>query len=185
MVVNLTKLARYKPLTRSKKGKALIVSIARDLNITEEVIMRKFTLFLAMLIKRHIQNAVKTQKISGKPMKLVYKSLSPSYNKRKPKKTQNKFWRNTDFLIDNLKVWQLKNGDVFIGYRGNAVHKGTHYKVGKKRVKASELMVFLERGTSKIPARPLFTVVVRNIAKNIFFYLEMFIQTIQKGYVRL
>ena len=147
--------------------------------------MKKFTLFLAMLIKRHISNAVKTQKISGKPMRLVYKPLSHRYNKSKPKKTQNKFWVNQDFLIKNIKVWQLKNGDVFIGYRANAVHKATPYRKGKKRVKASDLMVYLEKGTKKIPPRPLFTIIVRNVAKNISFYLRMFIKTIDKGYVKI
>ena len=185
MNVNLTKIARYQPLTKSKKGRAYIIAVAKEFNTSEELLMRKFTFFLGMLVKRHIQNAVKTQKISGKPMRMVYKPLSSKYKASKPKSTRDKFWINSGFLIENLKLWQLKNGDVFIGYRGNAVHKGKPYRRGSKRVKASDVMVYVERGTKKIPPRPLFTIIVRNIAKNISFYLEMFVNTIRQGYVKI
>jgi len=185
MNVNLTKLARYRPLTKSVRGNALVDSVAREYGVTPERVMKEFTLFLAVLIRRHIQNAVKTQKIAGRKMKYAYKPLSSRYNQTKPDKYKDKFWINSDFLIKNLKVWQLKKGDVYIGYRNNAVHKGTPYKSGQKRVKASDLMVYLERGTKKIPPRPLFTVIIRNIAKNIFFYLEMFVKNVRKGNIRL
>ena len=185
MVVNLTKLIRYRPLTKSIKGQVVLGQLAIERNVPPERLMRAFTLFLAVLIRRHVQNAVKTQKIGGKPMSMVYKPLSPKYNQSKPLQTQGKFWRNTDFLIANLKVWQLKNGDVFVGYRGNAVHRGTPYQAGKKRVKASQVMVYMEKGTKKMPPRPLFSVIVRNIAKNISFYLEMFIRQLDKGQIKI
>jgi len=185
MIVNLTKIVRYRPLTKSAKGIDRLKELAEYYGLEEVEFRREFTLFLAYLVRRHIQNAVKTQKIGGVPMKLKYRPLNKKYNKSKPKSSQDKFWVNTDFLIKNLKVWQLKNGDVYIGYRFNNVHK--NFKKGKngRRVKARDIMVWLEKGTKKIPPRPLFSVIVRNIAKNISFYLDMFHRNIQKGIIKL
>lgn len=185
MVVNLTKIVRYRPLSKSVKGQSYMQLMAQELNVTERLLMQKFTLFLAMLIRKQVAEAVRTQTIRGKPMRLVYRKLNKKYNDSKPTATKGKFWTNKDFLIKNLKVWQVNSGDVFIGYRSNAVHKATPYSRGKKRVKASNLMVYLEKGTKKIPPRPLFSIIVKNIAKNISFYLKMFHSTIEKGYVKI
>jgi len=178
MVLNLTKLANYKPLTRSKKGIAKLVLVSEQLNIPYNELMRGFIMFLAELVKTKIQHSVQTQTIAGKPMRLIYPKLSPKYNASKPKSSQGKFWINSGFLIENLRIWQVKNGNVFIGYRGNAVHKGKPYMQGHKRVKASEVMLYVERGTRKMPPRPLFTVIVKVIAKNISFYLDMYLKSI-------
>lgn len=178
MKINLTKLARYQPLSKSKKGQELLFITANEFDTTPEYIMRLFVRYLGALIVHRIQQSVKTQTINGRPMKLLYKPLSEKYNNSKPAKFKDKFWINSDFLIKNLQMWQLKSGDLYIGYRHNRIHP-------KSKTTVRDIMMFVERGTKNMPPRPLFTIIVRGIAKNITSHLERFIMGIQQGKVRV
>jgi len=174
--INISKLLYYSPLKKSKRGKEVIRILAETYNKPEDYILERFAIYLGALIKAKVKKAIKTQRIKGRPMKMVYPSLSESYKKRKNYKNRDKFYLNTEMFYKELKAWK-RGENIYIGFPKRLKHKNGAY--------LSDILVYLEKGTSRIPPRPLFSVVVTSIAKNIIYYLYSFVKKVAKNEIKL
>ena len=131
-----------------------------------------FTLYLANLIKQRIKNSIRFQKVNGIPMRKLYEPLSETYNKGKPSNTRNKFYRNTDWLYHNIKVYKYR-GQYWIGFTKFQKH-------GNDKALAQDILAWNEMGTKFIPARPLIRPHLRFIMQNLTAYWETFSKLLLK-----
>lgn len=79
---------------------------------------------------------------------LNWQDLSERTTKRK-KKNKDIILIDTETYINNIKLWR-QGGKAFVG-----VKKGTLYKRKDATVSLERVAIWLEYGTSKMPARPL------------------------------
>jgi hypothetical protein len=97
--INVTKITKI--VVNKNEGETFSSDIP---GYTEKQLEAGFILFLSFLITKKVQEAVRSQQVNGVPMGSMYKPLSKGYNARKDKANKDKFWKNTEFLINNLKV---------------------------------------------------------------------------------
>jgi len=177
-LININSVVTYNPLSKntSKNRYRLdkISDLANQENIDVDDLLKDFAIYLSNVIKLRLQNAVKKQKIGNKPMKNLYKPLSPSYAKRKTPKNKDKFWIDTGFIIKNLRVYRAgRYGDIYIGFPRNVRHP-------KSKTRLYKIIMWLERGTKKQPARPLIKPTVVLVSKNIAVYFNHYMTNIRK-----
>ena len=141
-------------------------------NLQRADIEAYFTLYLANLIKQRIKNSIRFQKVNGIPMRRLYEPLSETYNKNKPSNTRNKFYRNTDWLYNNIKVYRYR-GQYWIGFTKFQRH-------GDSNALAQDVLAWNEMGTKFIPARPLIRPHLRFIMQNLTSYWETFSKLLLK-----
>lgn len=79
---------------------------------------------------------------------LPWEKLAPATRRNK---TENKdmIYIDSETYLNNIKVWK-HNGQAFVG-----VKKGTTYKRKSGNVSLERVAIWMEFGTSKMPARPL------------------------------
>lgn len=113
-----------------------------------------FGYYMLRIVKMRVQHSVQTQTINGYSMRSLYRQLSKKYRK-KIKQNANKFWIDTHFLIDSLRVWRdpARKTKVYFGIPKNILHP-------ESKVEAYKIFKWLEFGTRKhgkqiIPPRPL------------------------------
>ena len=164
MKFNVTKYLKNK---RKYRRIAELFSKYKQHDLVEQL----FVKFMAKAVLFWIKDAVKKQRIGYRHMSSIYPPLSPKYKKRKKLENRNKFWINTGWLIDNLKMWKYK--DWFIGYP-------TYIKYKNKRVKAGQVFLFLEKGTSKVPPRPLFSEALKWFDRNFDKLAIKFFENLEK-----
>lgn len=207
ILINVSKAIKYLPMSRNTNKNRQRYDILYDIAVSNNTNIDKieidFAIYLANILKLRVEHAIKTQKINGIPMSAIftkkgvntitelsskndkagtsmskiYQKLSDSYNKSKNPINKDKFWTNTGELVKKLKVWKSSKG-VNVGFPPNARHTKSQYS--KSRAKLDDIVKWMEYGTKKMPARPLFTAVVSHISKNIDVYFVHFIQL--KGY---
>ena len=175
-MIHVTKVLSYQPLSgpasaASQERLRKIDELAKLYHVDPEAVTVAFGRYLVEVIRERVRWSVQTQTVGHRAMKAIYKPLSESYKKRKVPANRDKFWVNTDFLIRHLRVWK-HSGQIYLGYPKHVMHPET--KDRKKPVWAALIMMWLEHGTSRTPARPLFTPVVDLISKNIGSYFEHF-----------
>lgn len=121
-----------------------------------EALFKEFTVYILLLYKSLVLHAIKNQKFP-KP----YPPLSPKYVQYKKKMGMKKgFWQATGFSQVNLMYWKLKN-HYAIGFKRNLIHPASGTKVYK-------IHNYVERGTSKMPPRPLYYPIAVSIRKHIY-----------------
>ena len=165
--INVKGILKYTPLQKPK-SKHLVEIIAEERGIVPDRVIYLFALYLSRLLRLRIQESVKHQKLGNKPMKQIYKPLSPAYKKTKKWGTKNKFWVNTGWLIENIHVWR-QGHDIWVGYGNKVRHPET-------KAKAQNIIIWLEKGTKNIPARPLFTPNFVYVRKNIGRFFKKFVK---------
>ena len=135
----------------------------------------RFAFYILQCLKSRIQNSVETQQVGNRSMRSLYAQLSDNYKKRKLNRNKDKFWKDTEFLIDSLRVWQTNQREVNLGIPENIAHpKSPH-------TPAYMIFQWLEFGTGSIPARPLIMPHLRFILNNIYdYWLHYNTETIQK-----
>jgi len=139
---------------------------AKDKNLDLDFVLYHYSHFIANVYLNMIKKSIQTQKIGNTPMKLLYKPLSPKYKKRKNPKHRKDFWINTGTLMSLFRVWKYRHWYV-------GIPKYIKYK--NKKVKASDIIDFLEYGTKYIPARPLFSKNLKLLIKKMPKLTETFI----------
>lgn len=179
VLLRVTQVLDFKPLSeglyRSPRAAARAGEIAHLMELldcSQISVVAAFAMYLAELLRQKVKHCVKTQMIAGVPMKTVYKELSEQWKKRKNPRHKDDFWVNTEFLIRSLRIWR-KGSDIYMGHPPTVLHPES--KKAGQRVSAAHIMLWLERGTNDgIPARPLFTPIVKSISRNIDGYWRHF-----------
>lgn len=113
-----------------------------------------FGYYMLRVLRLRVQHSVETQTLNGYRMSILYRQLSRKYRKKNPKNT-DKFWLDTEFLIDSIRVWRdpTRITKVYFGIPKNIIHP-------ESKVEARLIFRWLEFGTKKngrqiIPPRPL------------------------------
>ena len=167
-LVDVGRVHVMRPLSRSMGKVETIVDILDNPKINALDIQAGFAKYMAVILRARVQESIKTQKIGRRPMKHLYPELDKSYSRSKPKHRQDKFWINTGHLVDSLVVW--RQGSVIkIGFKGSQYYPGT-------RTKTIKVLLWNERGTKRIPPRPLFVPVAKFLSKNMGRYFEAYIK---------
>ena len=143
-----------------------------EVGLNKDDVTAYFSLYLANLLKQRIKNSIKFQKVNGIPMRRLYEQLSETYNKKKPIKNRNKFYRNTDWLFENIKVYKY-NKQYWVGFTKSQRHNGD-------KAYAQDVLAWNEDGTKFIPARPLIRPHMKFIMNNLTEYWETFTKLLLK-----
>lgn len=129
-----------------------------------EKVLPKFSHFMAFVMKRELKRAIKNQRYIRN-----WPPLSVSYYEYKQRKNLSlNIWEATGFLADSISYW--RSGDRWVvgiprrvNYPGSALRV---YKVAQ----------WMEYGTDKMPARPLFRPLQIYLRKNIRPFWEAFLK---------
>ena len=144
-------------------------------------LLAAFCFYILRVLKLRVQHSIETQTINGRTMKSLYTELSLKYKKQNPKNI-GRFWKDTEFLMNNIKVWHTDTGRTMFGIPKNIRHPSG--------VEAYKLFYWLEFGTKRkgkqiIPPRPLIIPHFRFIIQNISEYWKSFIQLLLSGKLKI
>lgn len=159
-------------LQRSPKLDRLLSNIFES---EAEKLFQEFTRYILNLYKSLILHAIKKQKFPKK-----YPPLSPNYVRYKKMNRMKKgFWQATGFSQVELIYWRLKKGHYAIGFKKNLIHPASGEKVWK-------IHNYVERGTSKMPPRPLYWPIARSIQRHLYdVHFKRFIKEIHPEFEKL
>ncbi len=122
-----------------------------------EVIFREFVVYILNLYKSLILHAIQNQKFPKR-----YPPLNRDYVKyKKMNRMFQGFWQATGFSQNELTYWRLNKGRYAIGFKRNLIHPASGEKVWK-------IHNYVEKGTSKMPPRPLYKPLARSIQRHIY-----------------
>lgn len=130
----------------------------------------EFADYIAGLIQKDLVDTIETQSLSSK-----WKPLSPSYIASKKKRgLHTEIWKATGNMESS--IYKINRKDrVLIGVTGARKYPGTNNTL-------LEVARYLEYGTSKMPARPLFRPIVDKYTKNVAKYWRKFLKS--KGLIK-
>lgn len=129
-----------------------------------EDLLDDFAKYIANIYRDQVVEAINSQRYRG-----TWEPLSPEYAEFKRKKgLSTKIWEATKYLKESIDVWRLRDYYV-VGVKRNVMYPNSKTPVYK-------VVRWLEFGTSKIPARPLFMPIKRSISSNIRTYWDKFLR---------
>lgn len=132
-------------------------------------LLTAFSRKIANLYVEELVKAIESQRYKGR-----WEPLSPDYLKYKQEKgLSTKIWEATSLLKDSILVYRSGNSYV-VGVNRNL-------KYPDSSVYVYEVIRWMEFGTSRMPARPLFTPVKRRIERNIRTLWEEFLE--ERGFI--
>jgi len=176
LIINVSNILKYSPMrndtVKNRRRLDILSDIANETNTDIDKIVWYFSKYIASIINYQIKKSIESQKVVGKSMKSVYKPLNKKYSKSKPYGTKTKFWINSGFLVNNIKVYQ-SGGTLYVGVPEKIKYKGS--KISVKKV-----ILYMEKGTKKQPPRPLITPIVRELEKRIDRVFNNFVKEITK-----
>lgn len=158
----------YRPMLRSGGRLELASLMLSHPKYTPEYIQADFALYLGHVLKERVRDSIERQELGRVSFKQLYEPLSKPYNESKHPTARGKFWWNTRHLVDSLTVWRTGNV-IRIGFKGNAYYPGT-------KVRVLQVVLWMERGTKKMPARPLFTPHARHISRHVSDYFNRYLR---------
>lgn len=135
-----------------------------------ERLLPKFARFMAFVMKRELKRAIDSQRYTRNwpPLSVSY------YEYKKKKKLSLKTWEATGLLVDSIDYWRSGNKWV-VGIPRKVRYPGTSlqvYRVAK----------WMEYGTQRMPARPLFRPLHIYLRKNVRPFWEAFLE--EEGIVK-
>lgn len=145
---------------------------AKEAGITPEMLLIQFSFYLLHILRLRVMNSIETQTINGMSMRMLYRRLSLKYKKQEPKNT-GRFWKDTEFLMNSIKVFK-QDGHIKFGIPRQIKHptNGTP---------AYLIFRYLEGGTRNkqgkviIPPRPLILPHLKFMVANIIVYYNYFV----------
>lgn len=152
------------------------------MNTQPEKLLAAYSFYLLQIVKKRVAFSVETQTIDGRAMRSIFKELNPNY-KKKNIKNKDKFWYDTQFLIDSLKVWRY-NGVIYLGIPKYIKHPDSG-------TPAYKIFRYLEFGTKDrtgkqiIPARPLIYPCLRFVINRNKDYWYYFLNLVINGKIKL
>lgn len=144
-----------------RPGKIMIPSDFPEL----EEFMGDFAEYMAEVYKEDLQRAIDDQRYEYK-----WEDLTIPYYEYKEKNnlSLNK-WEATGFLKSNIDYWWTRDAWV-VGIDKYSFYQGTF-------VSAYDVARFMEYGTEKMPARPLFRPLARYLSKHVRRYWHKFLDS--------
>ena len=138
------------------------IYIADDVGM--EKMLPRFAHFMAFVMKRELKRAIKNQRYirNWPPLSADY------YEYKKRKRLSLNMWEATGLMIDSISYWRSDNKWV-IGIPRKVVYPGTSVRVYK-------VAIWMEYGTTRMPARPLFRPLHLYLRKNIRPFWEAFLE---------
>lgn len=153
----------------NRKYLPLKVSL-RDKTVHEKT-QEEFAYYLAKEMRLYLKQAIKLQKY-----KIHWKPLSVKYLEYKRRKGLSlNIWEATSLLVDSISVRKYGNYYI-IGFPVKAKYPGTNLKV-------LQVAKWMEYGTSRMPARPLFNRVYEYFRKSVSQYYKKFLNLKAKGLI--
>ncbi len=171
-LIKVGDVLEWQPLARSPDRARIVSEILNKGKITPEYVQQDFALYLAGILKLRIKHSIDTQSLGKVSFKSIYKPLSKDYKATKVRRNRDKFWVNTEHLVNNITVWRTGK-IVRIGFKGKAYYPGT-------RLRVLQVVMWMERGTKnkdgseKMPPRPLFLPHARMMSKNVGAYFDKY-----------
>lgn len=143
----------WRPAIRMSKGKA-----------EQEKILGKFAHYIANIYRDELVKAINTQRYSGR-----WEPLTPDYLAWKRAQGMSTYiWECTSLLKDSISVWRSGKSWVV------GVNRRIRYP--ESEVPVYRVVRWMEFGTSKMPARPLFGPTKRLIQGRMRKYWTRFLQ---------
>lgn len=128
-------------------------------------LLGQFAHYMAKVMAEEVRKAIITQKYAG-----TWAPLSVEYLDFKKKHGLSlKIWEATEFLRKNITAYR-SNDKYVVGVNKRIKYPGT-------KVPAWKVMFWMEFGTSKMPARPLFRPVATALRKNVRYHWIQFLKT--------
>lgn len=122
----------------------------------------RFAHYMADVMAEELVKAIDRQRFSYK-----WKPLSVSYFELKKKKNLSlNIWEATGTLKDNITVYRSDNVWV-VGIHRYKMYPGTNVRI-------YQVVKYMEYGTDRMPARPLFRPLALYLRKNIRVYWERY-----------
>lgn len=148
---------QWRPASRMARG-----------NAEQERLLGKFAKYIANIYVEELVKAIDSQRYKGR-----WEPLSPEYLEwKKQNNMSTNIWEATSLVRDSIGTW--RNNDVYVvGIKRNVKYPGSN-------IPAFRVIRWMEFGTSKMPARPLFLPVKRLINSRLRRYWEEFL--IEEGY---
>jgi len=132
----------------------------------ERKYLGRFAKYMSEVMAIELQKAIDNQKYVYNSYK-NWEPLSIAYYKHKEKHNLSlKIWEATSLLKNNITYWRSNNMWVV------GVDRNKYYP--KTLVKIHTVIRYMEYGTHKMPARPLFRPVKDRLSKDIRMYWERF-----------
>jgi hypothetical protein len=129
----------------------------------QERLLGKFARRIAQIYADELVKAINSQRYKGR-----WEPLSPEYLEwKKANNMSTKIWEATSLLKDSIGVWRSNNRYV-VGIKRNIKYPDSNvpvYRVAR----------WMEFGTSKMPARPLFLPVKKLINSRLRTYWTEFL----------
>lgn len=126
-------------------------------------LLTAFSRYIADLYVKELVEAINSQRY-----KKVWEPLTPEYLEYKRKNgLSTNIWEATSLLKESITTYRSNNSYV-VGVDRRLKYPGTNVYVYK-------VVRWLEYGTSRMPARPLFGPVKRRIERNMRKYWETFL----------
>lgn len=133
---------------------ALLQRVLDNSNLNKDRLYEEFTAYIAELYRDKLKEFIDTQKFKD-----MWIPLSNSYLAYKKKKGYSlKIWEATGHLKNSIIYWRRRS-TFMVGVHGNKIYPGTDLKV-------RDVVLFMEYGTTKMPARPLFRPTVSYIRQH-------------------
>lgn len=143
----------WRPGSRMAKG-----------NEEYEKLVGKFAKYIADIYREELINAIDTQRYAKR-----WEPLSPEYLEwKKSQGLSEKTWEATGLLRESIGVWR-SNDKYVVGVKRDVKYPDSNVPVFR-------VIRWLEFGTSKMPARPLFMPVKRLLSSRMRKYWEEFLE---------
>lgn len=151
---------------------------ARYFQCKPKELLAVFSFYLLEVTRQHIYHSIETQTLFGVPMKELYPALAKNQQK-KNKENLGRFWKDTEFLMNALQVWD-DGRHLNLGIPRGIAHPTSD------KVDAQDLFIWLELGTTRgIPPRPLILPILRFILKRKEGYWNYFLQLATTGKINI
>ena len=131
--------------------------------IKESVLQWQFAKFVANEFKNRFQKVIDRQSIHWKPLSHEYLLYKERHG------LSLKVWEATGLIKRSICVRQ-RNGYLEIGPDKRKKHKG---------VSITDIAFYMEYGTSRMPARPIFRPVLRSLRRDYSMLLNKFLKGVK------
>ena len=160
-----------KNIYRMERLSDFAVSIGKTIDDVAD----SFSMYMAVLLIASVRRYIQKQRLGRISMKTKYPSLSERYKKTKVPKHRDYFWINTGFLLNHIRPYRGgRKGYIYVGAPSRIRHP-------ENGIILNKIIIYLERGTKYVPARPLFTPTFQLLKKNIDSIVDRFMRDVRAG----